>query len=241
MNLSKDPKILIIIPAYNEENSIQDVVRELLAVPANLTVLVVNDGSADHTAEQADLAGAEVISLAYNLGIGGAVQTGYIYAERHHYDIAVQVDADGQHKPRELSRLLQPIFCGTADMVLGSRFVTRTQYRSSFSRRLGIIVLSGLVSIMNRQRIYDVTSGFRAVNHKGIALFARDYSTDFPEVDSLVLFKHHGLRIQEISVEMEPRLTGRSSITKLKSLYYMLKVSLTLLMRMIRKERIKTS
>lgn len=229
-----DLKVAIIIPAYNEENSIGAVVRTIHSLHPNFTVLVINDGSADRTAAVATAAGANVITLPQNLGIGGAVQTGYIYAHRHGYDIAVQVDADGQHKPEELEKVLAPLVQGEADLVLGSRFVEKTSYQSSLSRRTGIVILSGLVSFFARQPLKDVTSGFRAINRRTIEMFAKDYSTDYPEVDSLVLVKKKGFRIKEVSVEMEQRVAGTSSITMIKSGYYMIKVTLSILMKSFR-------
>jgi glycosyltransferase involved in cell wall biosynthesis len=227
-------KVCIIIPAYNEERSIFHVIREILQLHPDFTVLVVNDGSSDRTEQVAKSAGADVITLPQNLGIGGAVQTGYRYAAARGYDIAVQVDADGQHKPEELDKILEPIRQDEADMVLGSRFVEQTGYRSSAGRRTGIIILSSLVTLFARQPLKDVTSGFRAINRKVIKMFAEDYSTDYPEVDSLILVKKEKFRIREVPVEMEQRQTGSSSITSLKSVYYMIKVSLSIMMKSFR-------
>lgn len=234
MPLQQSPKVCIIIPAYNEEHSIGPVIRDVLRLFPDYTVLVVNDGSADRTAEVAASAGATVVTLPQNLGIGGAMQTGYRFAAAGGYEIAVQVDADGQHKPEELGKIIGPIVRGEADMVVGSRFVAKTEYRSSTSRRTGIVLLSSLVSLFARQPIKDVTSGFRAVGRSGIELFASEYSTDFPEVDSLLRLKKSKLRICETSVNMEQRQAGRSSITPLKSAYYMVKVSLTVMMAAFR-------
>jgi glycosyltransferase involved in cell wall biosynthesis len=233
------PRIVAIIPAFNEEKSVANVVRGLLRIGPNVTPLVIDDGSSDRTAEVAREAGAEVISLLQNLGIGGAVQTGYLYARKRGYDIAVQVDADGQHKPDQLMKIVEPLLRGEADLVLGSRFVERTSYVAGSARRLGIRILASFVSAINRQRLYDVTSGFRAIGRKGIELFAVDYATDYPEVDSLVLIKKRGLRIVEVPVEMEPRQEGSSSITPLRSVYYMVKVTLVLFMRSLKKETIR--
>jgi glycosyltransferase involved in cell wall biosynthesis len=228
------PKVCIIIPAYNEENSVPNVIRKILRLHPFFTVLVINDGSSDRTSAVAKAAGADVITLPQNLGIGGAVQTGYIYAAKNGYDIAIQVDADGQHKPEELDKIIAPIIRNEADMVVGSRFVERTSYQSSAGRRTGIVILSSLVSLFARQSLKDVTSGFRAINRKGIEMFAKDYSTDYPEVDSLILAKKKKLRIQEVSVEMEQRHTGTSSITMIKSAYYMIKVTLSIMMKSFR-------
>lgn len=226
--------VCIIIPAYNEEKSVPNVIRKILQLHPEITVLVVDDGSSDRTAQVAEEAGAKVVKLPQNLGIGGAVQTGYLYAAKNGYDIAVQVDADGQHKPEELDKILEPIRLVQADMVVGSRFVEKTSYQSSTSRRMGIFILSSIVSLFAGQSFTDVTSGFRAINRKGIELFAKEYSTDYPEVDSLILAKKRGLRLQEISVEMEQRQEGSSSITAIKSVYYMIKVTLSIIMKSFR-------
>lgn len=227
-------KVCIIIPAFNEEKSVPNVIRRILQLHPDFHVLVINDGSSDRTEAVARAAGADVVTLLQNLGIGGAVQTGYIYAARHDFDVAVQVDADGQHKAEELDTILDPIRLGQVDMVVGSRFVERSGFQSSLSRRIGIRILSAIVSFCAGQRLMDVTSGFRAVNRKGIELFGKEYATDYPEVDSLILAKKHGLRIQEVAVEMEPRQAGSSSITAFKSAYYMIKVTLSVIMRSVR-------
>lgn len=229
-----DHNVCIIIPAYNEEKSVPNVIRRILHLHPEFDVLVINDGSADRTEEVARAAGATVVTLLQNLGIGGAVQTGYIHAARQGYDVAVQVDADGQHKAEELVKILQPIYRDEADMVVGSRFVDQGGYQSTATRRLGIYLLSVIVSLFARQRIRDVTSGFRAVNRKGIELFSKEYATDYPEVDSLILARKHGLRLQEVAVEMEARQAGASSITAFKSAYYMIKVTLSVIMRSVR-------
>ncbi len=229
---TQDRKVVVIIPAYNEQDSIGLVIKQVLQY--HCTVLVIDDGSSDQTGSAAAKAGAEVISLPQNLGIGGAVQTGYLFAFRHGYDIAVQVDADGQHKPRELHKILQPLLDGEADLALGSRYIAKTSFKSSFSRRTGMILLSLLVTMLTGQRIYDTTSGFRAANRKVIELFAHEYSTDYPEVDALVLARKNGMRIKEVSVEMDQRCAGESSITPFRSAYYVTKVILALLVRSLR-------
>jgi glycosyltransferase involved in cell wall biosynthesis len=231
---SEPLKICVIIPAYNEEKSVPNVISRILQLHPDLTVLVVNDGSSDRTEAVAKGAGAKVVTLPQNLGIGGAVQTGYLYAAKNGYDIAVQVDADGQHKPEELDKILEPIRLDQADMVVGSRFVERTSYQSTTSRRMGIFILSSIVSLFSGQTLTDVTSGFRAIDRKGIELFAKEYSTDYPEVDSLILAKKRGLRIREVSVEMEQRQEGTSSITAIKSAYYMIKVTLSIMIKSFR-------
>lgn len=228
------PKVCIIIPAYNEEKSIFSVIRTILRLQPDFTVLVIDDGSADRTSQVSKAAGARVIRLPQNLGIGGAVQTGYRYAAANGFNIAVQVDADGQHKPEELPKILEPLLRNEADMVIGSRFVDKTDFRSTVSRRTGIYILSALVTFFTRQPLKDVTSGFRAANRRVIELFAEEYSSDYPEVDSLVIAKRNRCRIREVSVQMEPRQAGSSSITSLKSAYYMVKVSLSVMVKSFR-------
>ena len=178
---------------------------------------------------------ALVARLPYNVGIGGAVQTGYQYARDHGFQVAVQVDGDGQHDAAELARLLEPIAADRADMVVGSRFLEAGEYRASFARRLGIHLLSGFVTLITRQRMTDPTSGFRAVNRRGIILFAADYPHDYPEAEAYVVASRHKLRIVEVPVAMRARAAGRSSITAPRSLYYMIKVLLALFISVFRR------
>ena len=221
-------KILVIIPAYNEGESIAWVIRQIRSVLADADILVVNDGSRDNTAAIAGDAGAIVITLPFNLGIGGAMQTGYLYAKRNGYDIACQVDGDGQHDPAYLPRLMTPVMEDRADMVIGSRYVESTEYRSSLSRRTGMIFFSTLVGLLTGRSVKDTTSGFRCVNRRTIHYFAEHYPTDYPEVDVLVKLHKKNFRVLEIPVEMHRRQKGKSSITPLRSIYYMIKVSLSL-------------
>jgi glycosyltransferase involved in cell wall biosynthesis len=226
---------LAILPAYNEEASVSSVIRELRAVEPEFELLVIDDGSADRTAQVAEAAGARVISLPYNLGIGGAVQTGLLYARDHGFDLAVQVDADGQHDPSEIGRLLEPILEGRADMVVGTRFAEGGGYRGTRLRRIGIHIFSGVVSLLVRARVTDTTSGFRAMNREAIRLFASDYPHDYPEVEATVLLVRHRLRMVEVPVQMRVRETGASSITALRSGYYMIKVLLALFIGLFRR------
>lgn len=227
-------KVLIIIPAYNEETAIGKVIRRIKLNMPDAHILVVNDGSIDRTSLKALKAGADVINLPFNLGIGGAVQTGYLYAKNNGYDIAVQVDGDGQHDPSYIKRLMQPVVEGRADMVIGSRYIARTSYRSSFLRRLGIIFFSALINLITGQKVKDTTSGYRVVNRKLIEYFATKYPTDYPEVDVLVRLYKNNYKILEVPVEMQERHSGKSSITPLRSIYYMLKVSLSLIIGAIK-------
>ncbi|MHB8170672.1 MAG: glycosyltransferase family 2 protein [Thermincolia bacterium] len=227
-------KILIIIPAYQEEASIARVVEKIHTTLPFVDIVVINDGSTDRTSSMAKSTGVTVIDLPFNLGIGGAMQTGYRYAERNGYDIAVQIDADGQHDPRDLTKLLEVMEQQGRDMVIGSRFVEASDYRPSLGRAAGITLLSWLVFLVTGKTVTDTTSGYRAVNRKVINLFARDYPTDYPEVEVLILLHKHRLMVKEVSVKMNYRETGASSITPLKSIYYMIKVILSVLIMMTR-------
>jgi glycosyltransferase involved in cell wall biosynthesis len=220
------PSVCVVIPAFNEEKTVGAVVGEVrLALPF-AGIVVVDDGSSDRTAAAAEAAGARVLSLPLNLGIGGAVQAGYRFAAANGFDIAVQVDGDGQHDPFEISRLIEPLLDGSADMVVGSRWLGRGDYRAAKNRRFGMHLLSTLVSWRSGQRFTDTTSGFRALGPAALALFAEEYPTDFPEVETLVIAVRHHLRVAEIPVQMRPRSEGRSSIAGLRSAYYMARVGL---------------
>jgi glycosyltransferase involved in cell wall biosynthesis len=238
-----DPRLrelrrVAIVPALNEEHSIGRVIDELHAFDPGLDVVVVDDGSVDATTQVAAANGARVLRLPFNLGIGGAVQTGFRFAFEHGYDIAVRVDGDGQHDPAQLGRVIEPLLRGDADIVVGSRFASDLPlgYRSSRSRRIGIRLLAWIVSRIVGQRVTDTTSGFQALNREGIALFARDYPHDYPEVEATVMVFRHRLRLLEVPVEMRERGGGRSSITALRSIYYMVKVLLAIFVGLFRRD-----
>jgi glycosyltransferase involved in cell wall biosynthesis len=226
---------LAIVPAYNEAGAIEAVISELRECDPELEIVVVDDGSADATATRAAKAGAVVVRLPFNLGIGGAMQTGYQYAREHGFDLAIQVDGDGQHDPREIAVLIEPILAGEADMAVGSRFAGERRYRAPFARRIGIQLFARVVSLIVRERVTDTTSGFRAVNRRGIALFAVDYPHDYPEVETTVLVHKYRLRMVEVPVAMRTRAAGQSSITVFQSVYYMIKVSLALFVGLFRR------
>jgi hypothetical protein len=175
------------------------------------------------------------LRLPFNLGIGGAMQTGYRFALEHGYDLTVQIDGDGQHDPRELPKILEPVLDGRADLVVGSRFGSDGEFRSSPVRRIGIRLFAGVVSAVVGQRVTDTTSGFRAVNRRGIALFAADYPHDYPEVEATVMCVKHKLRLAEVPVRMRQRTGGRSSITAFRSIYYMAKVLLAIFVGLFRR------
>jgi glycosyltransferase involved in cell wall biosynthesis len=227
---------IAIVPALNEEHTVPSVIDELRAFDPGLDIVVIDDGSADGTARAAAAKGAVVLRLPFNLGIGGAVQTGFRYAFEHEYELAVRVDGDGQHDPGQLARILEPVLAGEADIAVGSRFATDAGgYRSSRSRRAGIHLFAWTVSWIVGQRVTDTTSGFQALNRKGIALFARDYPHDYPEVEATVMVFRHRLRLVEVPVTMRERGGGRSSITKLRSIYYMVKVLLAIFVGLFRR------
>jgi hypothetical protein len=224
-----------IVPAFNEEENIARVIGELKAFDPGLDVVVVSDGSTDRTADAAEEAGAYVVRLPFNLGIGGAVQTGFRFAAEHGYDVAVRCDGDGQHDPAELPKVLAPILAGEADIVVGSRFSGDESYRSSATRRVGIRLLAWVVSGIARQRVTDTTSGFQALDRRAIRLFAGDYPHDYPEVEGMVMTIKHRLRLEEVPVRMRERAHGRSSITALRSVYYMARVLLALFVGLFRR------
>lgn len=229
------PRVIAIVPAFQEEEAIGGVVEAILAFDPSFDVVVIDDASTDDTAVVAARAGASVVRLPYNLGIGGAVQTGFKVALEGGYDVAVRLDGDGQHDAAELGKLLPPILAGTADIVTGSRFVDGGTYRPPLTRRLGIVWFAWLVSTLTRRRVTDTTSGFQALNQRTIERFAEDYPSDYPEVESSLLVARLKLRLLEVQVEMREREHGRSSITFVRSVYYMLKVTLALLVAMARR------
>jgi glycosyltransferase involved in cell wall biosynthesis len=230
-------KILIIVPAYNEEASLPGVIRDLGEHIPGAEVLVVNDGSRDATVLVARKMGVMVLDLPFNLGIGGAVQAGYLYAERNGYDIAVQFDGDGQHLAAEVNKLIEPIVAKQADLVVGSRFLTAGGYKSPVFRKLGIGIFSFILSRILDTAVTDSTSGFRAANRRVIEFFARNYPDDYPEVEALVLLHRVGMRMAEVSITMRERTGGRSSITPIRSIYYMTKVLMAIFIDLMKKVR----
>lgn len=227
--MSEEKKVLIIIPAYNEEENIGRVVRQMIDMAPQYDYLVVNDGSSDSTIDICRRESFSYLDLPINMGIGGAVQAGYVYAEKNGYDIAVQMDGDGQHDIAYLDRLLDPILKNEADIAIGSRFIEKEGFQSTAGRRMGINILSGLIWITTGKKIMDVTSGYRAVNRRFITIYSNDYPADYPEPEAIVAAIMHRGRIKEVPVKMHAREGGTSSITLKKSVYYMIKVSLAIL------------
>jgi hypothetical protein len=213
------------------------VIREIRRHAPDFDILVIDDGSTDTTAAHAQAQGAVVIRHPFNLGIGGAMQSGYKYALRNGYDVAVQVDGDGQHKPAYLGELLANLETegDQADMVTGSRFLGDPGYKVPFGRRIGNFIFAIVMSAITRQKVTDPTSGFRMTNRRGIELFARDYPHDYPEVEAILMLHAHKLRLREVHVEMNQRDFGRSSIDYPRSAYYMVKVLLAIFIGLFRR------
>ncbi len=229
MDTSK--KVLIIIPAYNEEENIEKVVDNLIRNFPQYDYIIVNDGSTDGTKMVCKRKRYEVLNLSINMGIGGAVQTGYCYARDNDYDIAVQIDGDGQHDVGFLENMIRYMEEEQADCVIGSRFMEKEGFQSSGLRRTGIKFLSILGWILTGVRIRDITSGYRLVNRRFIHIFAQDYPADYPEPEAMVITAVHRGKIVEYPVIMRQREGGTSSITLKKSIYYMFKVTLAMLIR----------
>ncbi|MDB5243043.1 MAG: glycosyl transferase family 2 [Spirosoma sp.] len=231
-------RVLVVVPCYNEQAAIAQVVAEINEVKQqnNLTidVLVVNDRSTDNSLAIIQKLNCHYVDLPVNLGIGGAMHAGYKYAYRHGYDVAVQMDGDGQHPAEELPKILKPIFDGQADVVIGSRFLERTGFQSTFARRLGIRYFRWLNQFLIGKSIHDSTSGFRAFNRRTISIANAYYPDEYPEPESIVQFGLHKLRILEVPVVMRERQGGTSSITLAKSVYYMFKVTMGTLFLYIR-------
>lgn len=227
-------RVLVIIPAYNERGNIEGVVSSLKAVCPDADYVVINDCSTDDTAAVCEERNIRYVNLPVNLGIGGGVQTGYLYGLQNGYDITVQLDGDGQHDPSYLGQLLQPIIEDQADMVIGSRFIENNGFQSSSARRAGIRFLSALIHICSGAKVRDVTSGFRACNKQLTALFAANYAQDYPEPEAIIDAVKSGFRVMEVPVTMHERQNGKSSINALRSVYYMIKVSIAVLLHSMR-------
>ena len=224
-------KVLIIIPAYNEEKNILKTIEGLNKYKNNFDYVIINDGSTDRTEKICSENHLNVINLGINLGIGGAVQTGYKYALYHNYDIAIQLDGDNQHNPKYIEALIGEVKKGN-DLVIGSRYIeTLSEFKSTKLRQAGIKFLSALIKLSTGKKIYDVTSGYRACNKELIKLFANSYPRDYPEPESITKVIKLGYKVKEIPVEMNKRTEGKSSIGFIDSIYYMIKVSICILIQ----------
>ena len=225
---------IVIIPAFQEEGAIGELVRSLRErYPYD--VLVVNDGSTDRTSEAAREAGAIVLDLPCNLGIGGAVQTGFLYARDRGYDVVVRIDGDGQHEVEDIPKVLEPILAGRADAVIGSRFLEETEYRGSIPRIFGIRFFRLLVNLTTGFRVTDPTSGFFAIGRRLVEFYSVHYPSDYPEVDAYILMHRQKARTVEVPVRMYDRTGGKSSITAFRAVYYMVKVTLSYIINSIRR------
>jgi hypothetical protein len=229
------PRVLVIVPAHDEEESLPATLDELRRKAPDVAVLVVDDGSRDATARIAREYRVPVVSHAVNLGVGGALQTGFRWALGHGYDIGVQLDADGQHDPGHLPALLAPILRGECDVSIGSRYVARTGYRAPAARRLGIVLFSGVVRMAVGQRITDTTSGYRAYDRAVMEICQHDFPRDFPDAPLLIDLARRGFRLAEVPVEMRAREAGRSFYTLGRSLYYPYKNLLASLMVLLKR------
>lgn len=230
-------KKLIIIPAYNESECIEKTIENIKKNAKDFDYIIINDCSTDNTREICERNGFHIINLPVNLGIGGAVQTGYIYGIRYGYDMAVQVDGDGQHDAAFLQKMADCLEETGADMVIGSRFIEKQGFQSTGARRIGIRFFTWLIRLMTGKTVTDPTSGLRMVNRKVMREFAKDYPKDYPEPETAVTVLHSGMKIEEIPVVMKERAGGVSSISMKKSVYYMIKVSIAIIVERMRRRK----
>jgi len=228
-------KKIVIIPAYNEAESIVSTIQDIKENAPEFDYVIINDCSKDNTYQLCLDNGFNVLNLPMNLGIGGAVQTGYLYAYENGYDIAVQFDGDGQHDAKYLNTMVQELVDSKSAMVIGSRFIDKEGFQSSSMRRLGIKYFSMLIKILTGKTVTDPTSGLRMCNRDVIKMFADVYPKDYPEPETTVKVLRHKLKVKEIPVVMRARETGVSSITPKKSIYYMIKVTLAILIERVRR------
>ena len=237
--LKKPIKILILIPCFNESNNLSNVIDDIIKnADMHIDYLIIDDHSTDESVQICKQNRYHHIRLPINLGIGGCMQTGYQFAYENDYDIAIQFDGDGQHDAAYLHDLIAPLLRNEADIVIGSRFIKKEGFQSTIMRRLGISFLSKMIFVFSKTRIQDVTSGFRAVNKSYISLFSQKYASDYPEPEAILDAALDGARILEVPVIMHERLSGKSSINRLKSIDYLIKVSLTIILhRLISKKK----
>ncbi len=228
---------LVIMPAHNEANNIESVLEQIRATGLSLDVLVVDDASTDDTAVRARRKGASVVSLPCNLGYGGAVQTGFLYAVEHGYDVGIMMDADGQHDPQSLPALLRAVEVGGADVALGSRFLGRMEYDAGWARRFGMRVFRSIVRRVTGRPFTDPTSGYQALTREVMEFFARDnYPVDFPDADTLIVLHHAGFKVVEVPVTVKARMSGESMHAGWKPIYYVAKMLLSILIVLLRKQ-----
>lgn len=237
---ARPPRLLVVMPAHDEEESVGTTLERVRAALPEADVVVIDDFSRDRTVEVAERHGARVVSLPCNLGYGGAVQTGFKYAVAHDYDAVIQMDADGQHDPGSARALLAPVLAGEADVAIGSRFLGRANYRIPGLRRAGMRVFGSIVTFVTRQTFSDPTSGFQALDRRAVAFFAHDhYPSDFPDADTIILLALAGFRVREVPVTMEARVAGTSMHSNLKAFYYVAKMTLSILMVLLRRKRLR--
>ena len=233
--MDKQTKILVAIPAHNEEQNIGAIIDETRKALAAFDILVIDDASKDATRRKAFEHAAFVISLPFNLGIAGARQAGHRFAYEMGYDFLLQLDADGQHDPAYAMDVLGPVMAGSSDLVIGSRFIREGGYKVPFLRRLGIALLAGFISLLIKKKITDPTSGFHAINRKVLGLYMEHYPHEYPEPEEIVLLHRLGYNIAEVPVSMRERERGKSFVTPLVSVYYMFEALLAIIMTFIRK------
>ena len=230
-------KLLILIPAFNEEGAIGGVIREVHEVMPGVPVLVVDDSSADSTVGRAREAGARVLEMPHHLGLGGCVQAGYRLAFELGYDYVIRVDGDGQHDPRYLPRILETLQKEGCEMVIGSRFVNGTGMHFGPLRAVGIVLFRAVLRPILGKPVHDPTSGFVGVNRTALEVFSHSFPLEYPEIEALVVLQRRRFRFVEVPCEMRPRRTGRSSITAMKSLYYIVHVLLGVFVNVLMFER----
>jgi glycosyltransferase involved in cell wall biosynthesis len=232
------PRVLVLMPAHDEEESLGTTLDRIHAEMPGTDIVVVNDCSRDRTSEVARAHGAAVVELPWNLGYGGAVQTGFRYAVAHGYDAVIQMDADGQHDPASATTVLAPVLAGEADVVIGSRFLGRADYPIPVPRRLGMMLFGAIATAATGQRFSDPTSGFQALGRRAFTFFSREhYPVDFPDADTLILLSFAGFRVREVPVVMKARTAGTSMHSNLRAVYYVAKMLLSILMVLLRHRR----
>jgi glycosyltransferase involved in cell wall biosynthesis len=233
-------RVLVLMPAHNEAESIGHTLSRIRENLPEARAVVINDYSSDDTTAAAERAGASVVELPWTRGYGGAVQTGFKYALAHGFDFVIQMDADGQHDPASARELLAPVLAGEADVTIGSRFLGRADYSIPLLRRFGMRVFGTIVTFVTRRHFSDPTSGFQALNRRAMEFFARDnYPSDFPDADTIILLSLAGFRVQEVPVTMRARVAGTSMHSNLSAFYYVSKMTLSILMVMLRRRRLR--